>query len=244
MNSEFKIQASAPDGFSRFKQDGFQIIHELVSSEDCDLLAAELTPLFEQHIQTAKSRIGGVRNLLGTNQLVSTFAKSSSITGFLKPVAEGEVFPVRAIFFDKNPGSNWLVPWHQDLAIAVAKQIETPGFKGWSLKDGTVHVHPPSEILAGMITLRLHLDACAASNGPLKVIPGSHHFGKMSPEEILQQASMAGHFVCEIPKGGALLMRPLLLHASPPADSPHHRRVLHIEYATQKLPGNLEWFDN
>jgi ectoine hydroxylase-related dioxygenase (phytanoyl-CoA dioxygenase family) len=244
MNSEFGIQDSESNGFGRLEEDGFQIVNELVGEDVCDLLAAELTPLFERQILTAKGRIGGVRNLLRTNQLVSTFAKSPSITEFLRPAAGGKVFPVRAIFFDKNPGSNWLVPWHQDLAIAVTERIETPGFSGWSVKDGIFHVHPPAEILAGMLTLRLHLDACDAGNGPVKVIPGSHHSGRMPPEDILQRASTAGHFVCEIPKGGALLMRPLLVHASPPADSPHHRRVLHIEYATQKLPGNLEWFDN
>jgi ectoine hydroxylase-related dioxygenase (phytanoyl-CoA dioxygenase family) len=130
------------------------------------------------------------------------------------------------------------------LAIAVTAQIETPGFTGWSMKDGALHVHPPEEILASMITLRLHLDDCDASNGALKVIPGSHRFGKIPTGEITRLAAANEQFICEGPKGGALLLRPLLLHASSPAESPRHRRVLHIEYATQKLPNGLEWFDN
>jgi len=36
-------------------------------------------------------------------------------------------------------------------------------------------------------------------------------------------------------------MRPLLLHASSPAVSLSRRRVLHIEYAAEELPGGLEW---
>ena len=229
---------------ARFAQDGFQILQDVVEPSECDLLAAELTPLFEQQIKSSKSRIGGVRNLLRTNPLVSSLAKSPTITELLRQVTGSEIFPVRAIFFDKNPDANWLVPWHQDLAIAVAAQIETPGFTGWSVKDGTLHVHPPEEILADMITLRLHLDDCDASNGALKIIVGSHRSGKIPAGEIARHASAEKQITCEVPKGGVLLMRPLLLHASSPAESPRHRRVLHLEYATQKLPNGLEWFDN
>jgi hypothetical protein len=38
-----------------------------------------------------------------------------------------------------------------------------------------------------------------------------------------------------------LLMRPLLLHASSPAIMPQHRRVVHLEYAAEDLPGGLQW---
>jgi ectoine hydroxylase-related dioxygenase (phytanoyl-CoA dioxygenase family) len=244
MNSEFRIQNLELNGFSRFDRDGFQIIHSLLTNDECDRLTSELTPLFEQQIKSAKSRIGGVRNLLRTNALVLEFAKSPCIVELLSEAARNEVFPVRAIFFDKNPDANWLVPWHQDLAIAVAEKIETPEFNGWSVKDGTLHVHPPQKILANMITLRLHFDDCSAGNGALKVIAGSHLLGKIPQTEISRQTTLHQQTVCAVPKGGALLMRPLLLHASSPSESPRHRRVLHIEYATQKLPNGLEWFDN
>jgi hypothetical protein len=244
MNSEFGIQNSEADGFGQFERDGFQIIKSLVSDIECEHFASELTPLFEQQVKSEKRRIGGLRNLLRTNGRVATFSKSPLITGLMQRVAGCGVFPVRAIFFDKNPGANWLVPWHQDLAIAVAKQIETPGFTGWSAKDGIVHVHPPVEILAGMIALRLHLDDCTAKNGALRLMAGSHRSGKIPAGEISRWTSVKTETVCEVAKGGALLLRPLLLHASSPAESPCHRRVLHIEFATQKLPNRLEWFDN
>lgn len=50
-------------------------------------------------------------------------------------------------------------------------------------------------------------------------------------------------FTCEVAKGGALVIRPLLLHASAPATEPRHRRVIHIDYANSPLPGGLEWFE-
>jgi hypothetical protein len=48
-------------------------------------------------------------------------------------------------------------------------------------------------------------------------------------------------FACTLPRGGVLLMRPLLLHASSPSAMPAHRRVIHIEYATGELPAGLTW---
>jgi hypothetical protein len=76
------------------------------------------------------------------------------------------------------------------------------------------------------------------------VVARSHLLGKISQAEISRRVATYEPTVCEVTKGGALLMRPLLLHASSPAESPRHRRVLHIEYATQKLPNGVKWFDN
>ncbi len=62
----------------------------------------------------------------------------------------------------------------------------------------------------------------------------------LGPDELKLRDRIPEH-VCVLPRGGALLMRPLLLHASSPATGPGHRRVLHIEYASGPLPGGLKW---
>ncbi len=36
-------------------------------------------------------------------------------------------------------------------------------------------------------------------------------------------------------------MHPLLLHASASSTGPGRRRVIHLEYAAEPLPGGLEW---
>ena len=182
--------------------------------------------------------------MLRTCARVQELANSQELISFLERVTGSKPFPVRAIFFDKTSQANWLVPWHQDLAIAVAAQVETPGYSGWSVKDGVVHVHPPQEILEGMVTLRLHLDDCFAENGALKVIPGSHRRGKLAATQISDCTKSIAEVGCEVRKGGALLMRPLLLHASSPAKEPIHRRVLHVEYATKDLANGLKWFES
>jgi ectoine hydroxylase-related dioxygenase (phytanoyl-CoA dioxygenase family) len=243
MKSEVRSQKSDKNGTGRFMDDGFQIVPSLISDSECDLLASELSAFFESQQNSAKNKIGGIRNLLRNSFRVNETAASAKLISYLEGLLHRKVFPVRAIFFDKNAESNWRVPWHQDLTIAVVEQIETPGFVAWSVKDGILHVQPPRVILENMATVRLHLDDCHADDGALKIIPGSHLHGKLDAVQITEWASRQTLVTCEVPKGGALLMRPLLLHSSSPAKNPSHRRVLHIEYAVQELPNGLKWFD-
>jgi hypothetical protein len=128
-----------------------------------------------------------------------------------------------------------------DLTIAVEERIETDGFGPWSVKEGVVHVQPPPQILASLVTIRLHLDDCTADTGALRILPGSHLQGELGNEAISKWTDHQTPVTCEIRKGGALLMRPLLLHASAPAKNPSHRRVLHVEYAAIELPNGLKW---
>lgn len=149
--------------------------------------------------------------------------------------------PVRSIFFDKTPETNWLVPWHQDLSIAAKPRIDVPGYGPWSIKDGVPHVQPPIQILETMVTVRLHLDDCNESNGALRVVPGSHLFGRLDAAGIAKVRSNQKEAFCSMQAGDALLMRPLLLHASSEAPAPLHRRVIHLEYSASQLPNGLEW---
>jgi ectoine hydroxylase-related dioxygenase (phytanoyl-CoA dioxygenase family) len=98
-------------------------------------------------------------------------------------------------------------------------------------------------VLESMLTVRLHLDDCTVENGPLQVLPGSHSSGILDQANIESLRGTVPSVVCPVPTGGVLLMRPLLLHASSPAILPHHRRVIHIEYAAAQLSGDLEWYE-
>ena len=101
----------------------------------------------------------------------------------------------------------------------------------------------PQTVLSRILAIRLHLDASEPDNGPLRVIPGSHEHGKLSAEQVAA-IPKAGSAVCTVPRGGALLMRPLLLHASSACITLKPRRVIHLEYAADDLPGGLKWFDS
>jgi hypothetical protein len=149
--------------------------------------------------------------------------------------------PVRAIWFNKSAEANWLVAWHQDLAIAVRERVDVPGFEAWSVKEGVPHAQPPAEVLQRMLTVRIHLDDADEGNGALRVIAGSHRLGRLDAERIASLREERGETLCAAAAGDALLMRPLLLHASGRSTNDRPRRVLHLEYAGEDLPGGLVW---
>ena len=243
MNAESRIQNPEQNGLSQFDKNGFEILPDIFPPEECDVLANELSVLHQLQKETAKNKLGGLRNLLRLLPQVNRLVNSAGFLAVLRERLNKPAFPVRALFFDKTPDANWRVAWHQDLTIAVAEKIDTPEFEAWSVKEEIIHVQPSRKILEGMATLRLHLDNCDASNGALKVIAASYLKGKLNATEIKEYSSTGEISVCEVSKGGALLMRPLLLHSSSPSQNPSHRRVLHIEYATEELPNGLKWFE-
>ena len=212
------------------ENDGFRTVPGVISSLQCQELLEDLGSGSE----------AGRRGLLALDA-IAEFARSHRMMDIIRPYLHGSPLPVRAILFDKSPDANWLVPWHQDLTIAVREPKDTRGFGPWSMKDDIPHVQPPVALLEQMITVRLHLDDADGSNGALRVIPGSHRNGRLSHESIREIRNVTPEVLCCAKKGDALLMRPLILHASAKSTNRAHRRVLHIEYAGFVLPGGLDW---
>lgn len=148
-------------------------------------------------------------------------------------------FPVKSIYFDKPGESNWFVAYHQDLTISVKEKIETTGFGPWTVKQGQFAVQPPLDYLEDIFTLRIHLDETNEDNGALKVIANSHAKGIYRPETIDWENER--EVTCNVPKGGIMLMKPLLLHSSGRTLNDARRRVIHIEFSNRELPVNLQW---
>jgi hypothetical protein len=146
---------------------------------------------------------------------------------------------VKAIYFDKPAGSNWLVAWHQDVMVAVTDRVELPGYGPWSSKGGETTVLPPREILESIVTVRLHLDDCDTTNGALRVVPGSHRHGVIPNDQHPTFTPQA--LTCAVPAGGVMLMQPLTLHASNRSTSTQSRRVVHLEFSAAELPDGLQW---
>jgi len=193
--------------------------------------------------QTSIRNCGGVyaiRNLLEVVPAVRWLALSTEIKTLAESVLGGKAFPVRGTLFDKTPGANWKVPWHQDLSISVKTRREVPEFGPWSTKAGVLHVQPPVSVLEKMLAVRIHLDDCGESNAPLRVIPGTHCIGRLSPVQ-LAAIDVRPAVTCLVPAGGVLLMHPLLVHSSSASQSPLHRRVIHLDFASCALPCGLEW---
>ena len=157
-------------------RDGFALVECAVGG---DTIAALKDALAQAPV--ARSERNG--ETFGARNLLALTAVRDVLPG-LKSIVGHDHRAVRSLFFDKTPGANWPVPWHQDLTLALAARRETPGWTNWTVKRGLDHAQAPAEILARMTTLRLHLDDCGADNGALRVIAGSDARGVLSRSEI------------------------------------------------------------
>lgn len=218
---------------SQVEECGFAIVDAVLHDDEVVALLHELDSI----------SMGGhaLRNLHQCCSGVEKLCRDARIVDLARSIVGENPFVVRSIFFDKNPKANWKVAWHQDLTIAVRENIDVDGFGPWSLKDGVIHVQPPTVVLERMVTIRVHLDDCTTENGPLRVLPGSHRSGKLTPEQIADWRARVSEMECVVPRGGVVMMRPLILHASSQAMIATHRRVVHLEFAAEKLPNGLKW---
>ncbi|MGF1525536.1 MAG: phytanoyl-CoA dioxygenase family protein [Candidatus Competibacterales bacterium] len=186
----------------------------------------------------------GLRGLAAAAPPVAAVAHGEDLLALVRPLLGPQTRLVRSILFVKTPTCNWQVAWHQDLTITVAAKAEVAGFGNWSIKATGIHVQPPETVLQGMVTVRLHLDETDAHNGALWVAPKSHHMGRIPAAAAAHRARQHDPHACPVSTGGALVMRPLLLHASFKATAPRPRRVIHLEYAAGELPNPLRWAED
>ena len=217
----------------RLEQYGFVVLEEL-DGVDLALLRSEADRILG-------AGAAGARNVLARSEALREAGESGAVGEIVRRVVGAGARAVQLTLFDKTPEANWKVPWHQDLTIAVAARHEVEGFGPWSVKQGVVHVQPPAAVLEGLLGVRVHLDDTPEGNGALRVVPFSHCLGRIAADDVARIRRERGEVVCPVPAGGAMLLRPLLLHASSAAAVPQRRRVLHYLFAARSLPGGLAW---
>ena len=115
-------------------------------------------------------------------------------------------------------------------------------YVNWTFKKGQNGVQPPIKILQDTITIRIHLDKTDKNNGALKVIPKSHSKGIIRADS--KDWNIDNEFICEVEKGGAMLMKPLTLHASNRTTNGKKRRVIHLEFNKHNLTEPLAWLEH
>ena len=213
-----------------FEDEGYAIIPQVIDTATCEAVIAQL----------ACEKTAGTRNFLGNTwcQEVARVVKSHRRVTELLP---SNAAAVQCIFFDKSPEKNWMVPFHQDLSVPVAAKVKHPECTRWSEKEGFLYLQAPDHILASLLAVRINLDDCGPNDGPLRILPGSHLHGRVEEGQIAAERQRKNEVICSGQKGDALVMHPLLLHASSKTDVPSFRRVLHFLFGPVELPYGLRW---
>jgi hypothetical protein len=212
--------------------DGYSVHADVVSGDLRDVLVA----VFAQAIPDRAGCRTGLEH-----PVVQQLARSTAVRSLVEPVLGVAAFAFRATLFDKNPRANWLVAWHQDRVVPVRAEVEAAGYGPWSRKREGVFVQPPAPVLAELLAVRVDLDGSEPRNGGMRVLAGTHRHGVLERDRIDECARTQLPEPCVIAAGGALCMRPLLLHSSSRATVVGHRRIVHLEFAAAPLPDGVEF---
>lgn len=207
---------------------GFALVPEVFPGQRIDGMLEEIARL-----SPVRTR-AGFRHALRLDPVLK-IANDPTLLNMARRILGPDAYPYRATLFDKSPASNWLVIWHQDIALPVRERANVPGWGPWSTKDGIAYTHAPADALSEVLALRVHLDDSTTHNGPLKVLPRTHNLGILCDDRLQELARQIPAVECVSPKGGVVAMRPLIVHASSKSQNERPRRVLHIEYAASEF---------
>lgn len=210
-----------PSPSNKLSTQGYLIIDQVIDQDDLEIVAA--------HCASKQPYKVGTRNML-SQAWVKSLGHKLRENHTIKELLPKNSILVQCNYFSKNITNNWSVTLHRDFGMPVANKIDSEQWSGWSTKEGTIYGQPPRNILESLMIVRVHLEDNDIRNGALHVVPGSHMEGNVETREI----------ICEVRKGGALVMRPLVLHKSPKLQS-GTRRVLHFVFGPQNLPDGAEW---
>lgn len=219
---------------------GFTVINKVFSDKEVEQIISVL-----DRIDTSKENFRKSQDLFAIRQFLKEVPKirdlifNDSVQQIIREIFGEKYFVVKSIYFDKPETSNWYVAYHQDLTISVDKKLELPDFGPWTTKQNQFAVQPPLNILENIYTIRIHLDDTDENNGALKVVPKSHAKGIYRPETI--DWAVETEHICNVEKGGIMIMKPLTLHGSNRTTNGNRRRVIHIEFSDRELPEVLQW---
>ena len=223
--------------------EGFAIIDKVYSENEIEKIISEIEKVTENETENSTFRksedLFAIRQFHKEIPETLNYIFNQNLREIIKSNFGENYFITKSIYFDKPEKSNWFVAYHQDLTISVDKKMEIKNFENWTTKQNQFAVQPPKEILEQNFTIRIHIDKTTKENGALKVLNKSHKKGIIRTEKIELENEM--ETICEVEKGGIMIMKPLLFHASNKTTNYERRRVIHIEFSNQNLPNELEW---
>ncbi|MBF7091874.1 phytanoyl-CoA dioxygenase family protein [Flavobacterium sp. ALJ2] len=228
---------------NKINSEGFAIISHVYNETEIEKLISIIESVTENKAERTTFRksedLFAIRQFHKEIPEALEYIFNPNLKNIIKSNFVENYFITKSIYFDKPEKSNWFVAYHQDLTISVDKKIDVENFENWTTKQNQFAVQPPKDILDKNFTIRIHIDKTTKDNGALKVINSSHSKGICRIENM--DFKNEKETICEVEKGGIMIMKPLLFHASNKTTNNERRRVIHIEFSNQELPNGLDW---
>ena len=189
---------SAEEIAARYGRDGFVVIPDVISREECLELKAEGLRVLKEHASPKATVYVGVA---AASDIFYKFASDPRIIEYLKPVMPDGIMFLSDKFVFKSGSKRFGTPWHCDEAY----------WRGTRSK----------------VSIWIPLDDVTSANGALRVIPGGHKQNWQHDNQVRSetngefentigalQGEAPGEITCEMSAGSLLIFSDLLPHAS------------------------------
>ncbi len=150
----------------QYERDGYVIFENRFAIEEIDTIKSEIPELISQRSERVVLEASApiVRTVYGVHQISRVFAELARHPRILEPAKQmlgGDVYVYQTKLNTKTAFEGDVWPWHQDYIY-------------WQREDSMPR---PSAL-----TVAVFLDEVTEFNGPLMLIPGSHHLGVLESD--------------------------------------------------------------
>ena len=209
--------ATAAFFLTSFRRAGYTVVEGILSPGQCDELVSALPP-----IDTS-----GSRRLLAERTFQNLAAEIRNFPALQSILAD--LVAVQCTLFRKTRSHNWAVRLHRDTVVPIRG---SGSWKSAGVKEQMSTAKPPREFLDECVVVRVHLDG--APDEDISVVPGSHKGS--------ETRNRSDAVPIPVPRGGGLVLRPTLAHASSKLRHSENRRVLHYLFASPDAPSGYRWY--
>lgn len=226
-----------------FYENGYVVLHDVLSTQECEDLKADLIRVSEERGTGQKRRIHIYKRIfeqsdhnlkLFIKEPVVSLAEAIIDDPFVGDIAFAKRVALQAHVIHNNgmivhPGDEGLNSWHQD---------DPPHF---IVKDGVIpaNVHLPVLVVTANYYLS---DVTTIENGPTTLIPKSHLFGEPCPEHV--DESDYNVVRCTGKAGTVILFNCQTWHRGSPNTSDTSRYVSQVTYARRIIGHKYHPFMN
>ena len=203
-----------------FDRDGFVIVEDLFPAAEVAILLDAVEHSLEQ-----QRKVNDMPDAAGRSSKLSLWMDAPDDVFGAVTRSPRMVTPARMLLRED------LYHWHSKVML---KEARTGGAWEWHQDYG--YWYGDGCLYPRMISCMLALDAATRANGCLKVIPGSHHLGRLDhgrvgkqagadPERVAAIEERLGVKYCEARAGSVLFFHGNTFHASEANNSEHPRRA-------------------
>jgi hypothetical protein len=111
---------------------GHAIVDDIFARTDMERVLARLSSAAFERTRA------GARHMRAV-PVVGDLARDPRMVAMASEFVGPGAIPFRATLFDKSPGANWSVVWHQDTALPLRERFQDATWGPWSSKAGVLY---------------------------------------------------------------------------------------------------------